>query len=354
MELTLLGTDFSVIDTVDEFESIIWTEKYNTCGDFEISVPITTKIVGSLIEDRYLIQKNSDVTMIIEGLSIDSNSKTGNTVIVKGRSLESVLRRRIVWNQTILAGNFQLAIKKLLDESIIAPSLTKRRIPEVVFLVSEDPIFADLEVDQQLTGEFVYDAVASLCISAGVGFKVVLTDDNKFQFQLYVGKDRSYSQEANPYIVFSPQYENLLNSRYDEDKSFLRTSTLVAGEGEGAARVMVEVDLDNSTGLARREMFTDARDLSKSIDGGTLTDADYEAQLRQRGLEDLAENIFVQTFEGQIDASSMFVYAVDYFLGDIVEVANEYGHQTKSRVVEVIRSQDKVGVKVYPTFSANV
>ena len=54
------------------------------------------------------------------------------------------------------------------------------------------------------------------------------------------------------------------------------------------------------TGLNRRELYTDARDVSSTVDNETLTDAEYNAQLSQRGLENLAENIATKSFEGKV------------------------------------------------------
>ena len=46
----------------------------------------------------------------------------------------------------------------------------------------------------------------------------------------------------------------------------------------------------------------------------------------------------------------MCQYGKDFFNGDIVQIANEYGHETKARILEIVRSEDKDGYTVYPTF----
>ena len=40
----------------------------------------------------------------------------------------------------------------------------------------------------------------------------------------------------------------------------------------------------------------------------------------------------------------------DFFLGDMVQIVNEYGIEGKARVTEFIRSQSKEGLDSYPTF----
>lgn len=104
------------------------------------------------------------------------------------------------------------------------------------------------------------------------------------------------------------------------------------------------------TGLNRRELYTDARDVSSTVDNETLTDAEYKAQLSQRGLENLAENIATKSFEGKVETTRMYRYGEDFFLGDMVQIVNEYGIEGKARVTEFIRSQSKEGLDSYPTF----
>mgnify|MGYP002570552083 FL=1 len=129
----------------------------------------------------------------------------------------------------------------------------------------------------------------------------------------------------------------------------MKTVTLVGGEGEGAGRRYTTVG--GGSGLNRRELFTDARDISSNVGSDdALTDAEYMAQLQQRGKEKLAENVSITSFEGETETTIMFQYGKDFFNGDIVQIANEYGHETKARILEIVRSEDKDGYSVYPTF----
>lgn len=126
----------------------------------------------------------------------------------------------------------------------------------------------------------------------------------------------------------------------------------IPGEGEGADRKTTTVACSSGagTGLNRRELYTDARDVSSTVDNETLTDAEYKAQLSQRGLENLAENIATKSFEGKVETTRMYRYGEDFFLGDMVQIVNEYGIEGKARVTEFIRSQSKEGLDSYPTF----
>lgn len=46
----------------------------------------------------------------------------------------------------------------------------------------------------------------------------------------------------------------------------------------------------------------------------------------------------------------MFKYGEDFFNGDVVQIANEYGHETRARILEIVMSEDNEGVSLYPTF----
>ena len=352
MEFLILDKDLNTSSVLDIYESILWTDRYNKCGDFEIYTSMTDTILSELQQDYYVWSRDSEHTMIIEDIQITADAEDGNNLIVVGRSLESILERRIIWNQTILSGNFQNGIKKLLDENVISPTDSNRKIDNFIFVESTDTAITELTLEAQFTGDNLYDAICDLCASKEIGFKVTLTEEGKFAFQLYAGADRSYDQLTNPYVVFSPSFENIINSNYLESKKTLKTVTLVAGEGEGSERKTKEVAISSGggSGLARRELYTDARDISSTTDDGTLTEAEYNSQLEQRGKEKLADSTETITFEGEMETSKMFVYGEDFFMGDIVQIVNEFGIEAKARVVEMIHSQDENGVDFYPTF----
>jgi hypothetical protein len=126
---------------------------------------------------------------------------------------------------------------------------------------------------------------------------------------------RSYDQTDVPYVIFSPKFENIINSSYIESKSSLKNVTLIGGEGEGASRKYTTVG--NGSGLDRREIFTDARDVSSDVGNGVvLTESEYTAQLKQRGKETLTKNTDVTSFE-KVETRSVKIE--DVFNGDVFQ-----------------------------------
>jgi len=349
MELLILNTELESVDILDNFESLIWTERYCGYGDFEIYTKVSPEIFTILRPDSYVWIKDSKQVMIIEGFQIKFDAETGAHLIITGRSAETLLDRRIIWAQTVLSGNLQNGIQKLLNENIIAPTITDRAIPNFTFQASNDSVVTALEVEAQYTRTNLYDSIKNLCAVNDIGFQVRLSETNQFVFELYSGTDRSYDQFVNPYVIFSQKFDNLINSNYSESQKALKTVTVVCGEGEGVGRKTTIVG--SGVSLVRRELYTDARDLSQTVDSVLIPEVDYIAQLAQRGIENLSENISQRTFDGQVDTTRMFKYGEDFFLGDIVQIVSEYGIEAKARVIEVIRSQSTSGIDVYPTFT---
>lgn len=349
MELLVLNTNYESIAVLDTYESLIWTDRYNSYGDFEMFFAMDESSLQYLKEDNYLWLKDSEHTMIIEDIRIDADTEDGNHLVVTGRSLESILERRIIWGQRVFTGNLQTAIQMMLNECIISPSIADRKISNFRFVASTDPKITSLTIDNQYTGDDLYTVIKSLCEENNIGFKIILTDDNWFEFSLYAGVDRSYDQTENPYVVFSPNFENIINSNYFSSKASYRNVTLVAGEGEGTARKTTVVG--SGSGLNRREVFTDARDISSETeDGVTLSDTEYYAQLRSKGLKTLADHPITTAFEGEVEVTRLFKYGEDFYIGDIVQIANEYGNEGSAYISELIISRSEEGLSVYPTF----
>lgn len=349
MDLMILNTNLDAVTVVDNYKSVIWTDRYWQYGDFELYMIMSDSILSQIKQDYYLQRRGSDRAMIIEKILIETDAENGNTITVTGRSLESILDRRIVWGQKTFTGNLQDKVEELLNLCIISPSNPNRKISNFVFKRSTDPIITSLKIDAQYTGDNLYDVINGICEEAKIGFKITLSSDKQFVFELYSGVDRSYDQTTRPYVIFSPKFDNVLNSNYMESRESFKNVALIGGEGEGASRKYTAVG--NTSGLNRRELFVDARDISSDVgDDQTLTTEEYEALLNQRGREKLSENIDIVSFEGQMETSTTYQFGKDFFEGDIVQIENEYGHGAKVRVLEVVTSENEEGVFVYPTF----
>lgn len=347
MEIYFLNSDFEEIFLLDVFHSFIWTDRFWECGDMQIEMSPRSDVLSILSTTSYFKIDESPHKMILETVSIEPDVKKGDILTLQGRSLESLLDRRIVWDSMALTGNLQTEVLRMLTDNVVAPSDSNRGMP-FGLRTSTDTNITSLIIDTQYGGELVYDAICEICKTANIGFRVYYnTDDDLFWFKLYTGVDRSYNQTDRGPVAFTADLNNLLNANYIETGRFEKNVCRVGGE-EGVGNVRTYVTVGSGTGLSRKETYLEAN-INRRTDDGELTDAEYEDALEGKGNEELAKKIYIQAFDGEVDPT-MYNYGDEFEMGDILQIADEYGHQTTSRVIEVIYSQDEDGVKIYPTF----
>lgn len=338
----ILDDSFIPLTAFENYISFLWTDRYAEEGDFEIETVPEASLLAVCKQDYYIMNTDSEHEMIIEGLKIVTDVEDGPRLYVTGSSLESILKRRIVWSKTVLSGNLQNGIKKLLNENIISPTDASRKISNFVFQASTDTDITKLEIARECDKENLYDLIVDICQTKKIGFKIVRNASNQFVFSLYAGKDHSYTQETLPFVAFSPKFDNLENSEFNNSTADSVNTVYVTG-GENDSESLV---LGNNSGLARRESHVSAGTMDESYSGS------YTDFLTEKGNEELKDKKITKTFEGNVDATGLFKLGVDFSLGDIVQIENEFEIRDRARVVEIIHSDDKSGRIVYPTFEA--
>lgn len=344
MDIYIRGKGREVIGVIDSYKSLIWTTRYARAGDFEIYTPATEKLMGMVRMAEYVTRLDDDMVGVVERIRIEAGQDDVPYLTISGRSAESILDRRIVWKQTILNGPVEMCLRLLVADNAISPDISSRAIPQLVLGALQG--FTE-RMEMQLTGDNLLDAVSSICVTYGMGFKLTLNQYNEFVFQVVKGTDRSYSQSENPYVVFSPKFDNLAGSEYERDKSALKNVALVAGEGEGLDRKTGVAG--EASGIGRREIYVDARDLSTN--DGQITPEEYGNMILERGIEALSETIVTEAFSGTVEPTTTYGYKKDFFLGDIIQIENEYGMAAAPRIWEIIENDDETGHRITPTFT---
>lgn len=262
---------FETTRIVDAFQSLIWTDKYIGYGEFELRLPMSDNALAGIRVGWYASIRESDRYMIVDGIEITTSFENGNLATIKGRSLESLLERRIVRYDSQFHGRLQSAITSLVNANLITGnSEANRRISRMIIRESLDTIINSNYIDRVVNaGENLYDVVYELCDLCKIGFRVLPGKDGSMTFELYSGKDRTYDQSANPWIVFSPRFENIKDTSMVIDTENLRTTVygnltftrrvtkLIDGEyKETDEEVTINEILNNSySGVDRRELY---------------------------------------------------------------------------------------------------
>lgn len=350
MNIYVLNENFEIVKVIDDYISIIWTTRYFTYGDFELYLSAESDVLDYLQTGYYLVrevdmsQDEYHNVMIISNRAITTDAEDGDNLTVTGYDLKSILKRRVIVNQTNLNGTVQSCIAQLINQNIISPTNTSRKISN--FTLGTNQISSTNTMERQLTGDNLSDAISDICTSFGYGYDVYIKNGN-FVFYLYEGTDRSYNQDVNPHIVFSSEFDNLISSSYSENFDEFSNVAIVAGEGEGTARKKVTVG--TATGLDRYELWVDAR--NSSTNNGEISDSEYTNMLTQEGVETLSGTGITTSFEGEVDNTINYQLNEEYYLGDIVQIENDYGISSATRIVEVIESEDENGTDIIPTFA---
>lgn len=339
----ILDSNFNRAAMIDDYISFIWTTRYYKVGDFELCADVSRANV--LHAGNYVTRAGDDFHLgIIEDVKLQYTEDMNEIIIATGRFLPAILARRVIASQTVVSGTIANAIQTLINDNAINPSIAARRINGLTFNSS---ITSPPTMDAQYTGENLLDTIESICETYSIGIDCTLTEQNGFNFTLYEGVDRSYNQSANPYVVFSDKYDNLLTSEYSEDYKEYTTDVLVGGEGEGTARTMVWSAKQSQSGLNRYEKFFNAQNAVTNEQ--IITQETYEKQLEGLGLEQVTT--YTSAFTGEVDFSGVTL-GDDLNVGDIVTIENaRWGMFINSRLIEVIESVGEDGqYKAVPTF----
>src|SRR5699024_323054 len=110
------------------------------------------------------------------------------------------------------------------------------------------------------------DELEKISIQTGLGWNIEIDIENKqFVFKVLEGRNLSAYQSDNPPAIFSPEFNTLGQLSYTESELDYKNHAVVAGQGEGAERRIIETG-EQASGFERYELFVDARDVSEETE----------------------------------------------------------------------------------------
>lgn len=337
MNLIILDQNFDTLGVVSVFNTLIWDRRYYASGLFELHTP--AEFFTLMNTGRYLYRNDRGELGVIREVNFARDAKGTRTAYCKGYFSEELLNGRVLNTQISLTGTPEVIGRKMVDRYVINPTDAGRKISQVK-LGELKGIGASVTVTAtgDNLGDKLYEIEKTQELSHRLRYDYL---NNDLIFEVWKGKDRTDDQTENSWAIFSDSFYNVKNAVYDRDESEYKNFAYVAGEGEGSARVIVEVDLRSSADEERREVYVDARDLQSTYqddagDEHTYTADQYRALLRQRGLEKLAEYQKIETVNGDVDPNANLTYGVDFDLGDLCTYRYaDVGIETTKRITEI-------------------
>lgn len=392
MQVYILDPDYNTLGMIDAAESVLWNPKYNDIGECEIYIPCNMEYLSMLRRGNYIYRFDDEMFCKIESVEIETSVENGDYIIATAKDICNILAGRIVRWKIAFSGTLGNFVQKVLNDNVINPAQSHRAISHFEFDASNLAEFSE-NVEISVFTDDLLQLILATCKTYSIGFRISFNmETRKLVFRLYRGKNKA-SITGEEYVEFSPQYANILSTHYKEDEGNYKNVVYVGYKS---------IDKDDDTiylysfpsneydikGESRREMYVDGTGTSremtlaefvqmfpnatKSGDGKyymvgglavatsegvgedekfTLTDNAFYRLLGILAKEALSERGMTQSFEGDVDTIDTYEYKVDYNLGDIVKVINEYGIEAEARITEVMESDDADnGFSVEPKF----
>lgn len=287
MELYTLDSLLRRASVVDRYESLIWTERYDEWGDFELVIYSTRESRSTFVVGTRLAMNESYRVMTVETTEHAIDSEGRQMLTVKGRSLEAIMEDRLARStftdlnnmpKWILTGTPGAIARKIFNDIcrenlVFADDEIPFLQPGTIFPPSSiaEP---EVEITVELDLMTVYNAIKEVCQKYDLGFRLVRNfDESELFFDIYSGTDRTTFQSVRTPVVFSPELDNLTNitelTSISSYKNVAYVFHSVSVQIVTADNVSVEVE-----GFERRVMFVDAKDIE-------LPERDYEVPQNQ-------------------------------------------------------------------------
>lgn len=361
MELRVLNKLYQPVSIVEDYESLIWTERFCDVGDFELHISSYPSVREDYAHGTLLGIDISDRIMMVNSFEEKTEDSGKRVSIIKGNSLESIFKDRIIApnllglkpNETADYSKMSMTappgqiMRNVVTLACFVGTLSANdKFITIKYNLPIDPLDIPEPADK-ITAEIpigtVFDAIKQIGENWDLGFSIAKerTSQN-LAFRVYSGRDRTTSQTKNAPVVFSPELDNLTD--VTEISTTIDSKNVAYVFGADKALAVYPEGMDPSVaGFERRVMHVLAEDISSENTTNVV-----EA-LTAIGRAELAKHRTVRAFDGEIRQDSQYLYSRDYNLGDIVEMRIADGTSNRMRVTEQIFVSDANGVKSYPT-----
>lgn len=387
-------------DENDRYSSAQLERNYHDVGEFELHV------------NQYLgadhIKKGDIITLgdsthkagIIRSVEIGltDEGKQSEEWTYEGVTLQGLINQRITVppegkSYDRKSGPAETVMKHYIKRNFVEPDDSKRKMKELVIAPDKE---RGKKVEHESRYKNVSDELADISKESGLGWIVYIDySRHKFVFDVVEGLDPTQDNEdGNDPVFFSPDFGTISSQDFSDSDSEFANYSYVAGQGEGKDRKIVEIG--ESTGINRFEMFVDARDVSdeydedddeyvedadQDSDDNKRPDEEIEEDLKKRGKEKMDDKKNELSLEAEIlspttrdaytwthdgykqpiqpyghyerkeQAITPFTYEKDFDLGDTVPVYNRsWGVTMTSRITKIKEIHEPGGFRLEATF----
>ncbi|WP_418302179.1 siphovirus ReqiPepy6 Gp37-like family protein [Lysinibacillus fusiformis] len=357
--IRILSLNMDILAEIDNYESMFFNRSWSDIGTIELRINRHIKYANTLLKNNLiLIGANWNKVFIIKHreIELDEGGKVTENWIIKGYSLKSIVAQRITIPSEHIAydkksGSMETIMKHYVNQNIVNPSNPSRKIPQLVIAPDKQ---RGLHGSYSSRFKNLADEISTLSLVSGLGWDVILDLQNKrWIFDVIEERHLTVGQSINPPVIFSPQFESLKSLHYTQSELNYKNLAIVAGQGEGAERRIIEVGDHTSTD--RHEVFIDARDIAEIDENQQIISQEHIIEaLIDRGKQQLKEFMQEEYLEGQILTNSPFKYQMDYDLGDVITIQNSDWHiSMDAQITDIKEIYENTGFSIEATFGNN-
>ena len=355
MELYIYDRDLVSHGVIDEFKSFLWIRRYSRVGEFRLLVPFTPRHNELLQMNRLITKRDDPEAGEIKTIEKMKNSQGMEVLEVQGRMISSWLGKRLVLSQIFKTAPPQNIIKQIVTDNVTAPRNPARQIHNIthtdISAIERDNI--DYQSEHMHNALIAVEEIAK---AENLGFNITADiRQQKYSFNIYDGQNLTEGQTENPPIVFSTEFDNILEQYFTHCMERLRTTAYVESQDHHTVEVGA-----GASGLDRSEVFVRANNISQTFreDGRevTISLAMLQSLLRQRGVQTLEYFTETLNFTSRVNQHANLIYKKDFDLGDIVTCMNRrWGVRVNVRINEIVEIyQNHANAELEVTFGESV
>lgn len=353
MELYLLNDQLRREHIVDEYESLIWTERWQDVGEIVLDIKSTPLTRSLFYTGRLMKLSESDRLMEVATIIDEGNSDNERYLRITGPSIERVLADRTVapsmsftypyeyedtpWYMATMMF-LDVCFYGILSSDDILPFFDLTPMPRGGVQVPGKSEIIRWTLEKPTT---LYEAINDICRTYDYGYCIRYNSDSQsLHWEVYTGIDRTRDQTETEPVVFSPELGTLGNLAKIQT---IAGSKNVANVFYETTSVTKKANIWSSmpSGFDRR-VLTVAVDTQPSGNITSELNKIANAQLDNYRASEMLDGQIMRDFPG-------YGYGEDYLLGDLVEIKDENEVFSLKRVTEQTFVSDANGERSYPT-----
>lgn len=345
MNIYVFSQSLEVLGLVTNFSALVHTRQFAGSGSFKLTAPFTAKLFGLLKDDNILFWEDAGRPRAVY---IDSvvceTEKTGETIVARGKNLRALINRRIIWTNFNFEGTVEDLGRRAVNENAIAPTDASRIIPLLTMAARKG---LAPTINKATENDNLETLLDSLTTTYGVGFDITLDKTSRrLIFSAYEGVDRRTTQTARPVVIVSRDRNNVVSEVYTKSSATARNTALISGFTDEETGKRREKSITAGSGLSRREIYVKGPTSAPRWDeeaGETEEQAlaKYDAELLQKGKEQLAEQVDTLSLEVELDPNAVAKLDV----GDkVTAIESTYNLIEQTHISEITAYYEEGGV----------